>query len=344
MSSENKDSTQSAGTSKSKKSSPKCGKCDVCFKPRAKTVQCSTCSTRFHISCQDISEAKYEFLTNANESDGVLWFCYICRKTTRGVVNQLANIEIRLQSVEAGRKKDHNEIGLNNSVQNLQQKCGELESKIKQLTEKTQQCEENNGKTLQTVMSLQRDLYKEHSKNLNLQSKLDEMYQKRRENNVRVVGFPEEIDDSNIQEKLVEVVGASQVLVNDICSVTRMGKKKEDKPRDLVVQFVTKKKRDAFYAMRKQTPKNEENKKVYINEDLTETRAKLFYDTRQMVKRNKLYGTWSQNGNIMVKVKENDSPCVIQNHQDLASKTRYVTSDSDSMEEDTSSMSDIFEY
>ncbi len=161
---------------------------------------------------------------------------------------------------------------------------------------------------------------------------------------MRVVGFPEEVDDNNIKEQLVELVGAPEALVSDICSVTRMGKKKEEKPRDLVVQFVSKKKRDVFYSMRKQTPKNEENKKVYINEDLTEARAKLFYDARQMVKRNKLYGTWSQNGNIMVKVKENDNPCVIQNHQDLASKTRYVTSDSDSIEEDTSSISDIFEY
>ena len=136
---------------------PICGKCDGCLKPRDKVVQCSTCSTRFHIACQGVSEAKHEFLTH--ESDGVLWFCFICRKTTRGVVNQLANIEIRLQSVEAERKKDHDEIkGLNKLVQNLQKKCRELESEIKQLSVKNQLCEENNGKTLQSVMNLERDL------------------------------------------------------------------------------------------------------------------------------------------------------------------------------------------
>ncbi len=135
---------------------PICGKCDGCLKPRDKVVQCSTCSTRFHISCQGVSEAKHEFLTH--ESDGVLWFCFICRKTTRGVVNQLANIEIRLQSVEAERKKDHDEIkALNKLVQNLQKKCREFESEIKQLSEKNQLCEENNGKTLQSVMNLERD-------------------------------------------------------------------------------------------------------------------------------------------------------------------------------------------
>ncbi len=42
-----------------------------------------------------------------------------------------------------------------------------------------------------------------------------------------------------------------------------------------------------------------------------------------MVKRSKLFGAWTQNGNIMVKVTENDIPLAIYNHRDLASVTRY---------------------
>ncbi len=57
-----------------------------------------------------------------------------------------------------------------------------------------------------------------------------------------------------------------------------------------------------------------------------------------------MHGTWSQNGSIMVKVKENDNPCAIHNHQELASLMRYVTFDSDSIESVLSSTSDIFEY
>ncbi len=45
-----------------------------------------------------------------------------------------------------------------------------------------------------------------------------------------VMGFPEEVDDSNIKKQLIELVGAPQALANDICSVTRMGRKKEEKP------------------------------------------------------------------------------------------------------------------
>ena len=194
------------------------------------------------------------------------------------------------------------------------------------------------------MSNIRRELYKEHDRNLNLQTRLDELDQRRRDNNVRVVGLKEDEDDENIASELIKLVGKSGTSVEDICTITRMGKKKEGKPRDLLVQFVSKKKRDAFYAMRKNTPKDEENKKLYINEDLTESRAKLFYDARRMVRRNKLHGTWSQNGSIMVKVKENGNPCAIHNHQELAILMRYVTFDSESIESVLSSTSDIFDY
>ncbi len=325
------------------KVSIKCGKCDSSLKPKEKAIQCSACSTKFHLSCQDVSEAKYDFLKD--EDNGVLWFCYICRITTRGIINKLANIEMRLQTVEAERKKGQDEIKvLNNQVKKLEKRCGDLEGEIQQLSDFKKHCEESNEKMMQTMSNIRRDLYKEHDRNLSLQARLDELDQRRRDNNVRLVGLKENEDDDIIASQLIKLGGKSGTSVEDICSISRMGKKKEGKPRDLLVQFVSKQKRDVFYAMRKNTPKDEENKKVYINEDLTESRAKLFYDARRMVRRNKLHGTWSQNGSIMVKVKENDNPCAIHNHQELASLMRYVTSDSDSIESVLSYTSDIFEY
>ena len=86
-----------------------------------------------------------------------------------------------------------------------------------------------------------------------------------------MVGLKEDEDDENTASQLIKLVGKSGTSVEDIRTITRMGKKKEGKTRDLLVQFVTKQKRDAFYAVRKNTPKDEENKKVYINEDLTES-------------------------------------------------------------------------
>ncbi len=316
-----------------------CGKSDLKLRPGDKTVKCSTCRTRYHKGCQNVSDAMYEFLSDEAESAGVFWFCYICRKTTHGMFQKLSNLEVRLQAIESKKTKDHAKVeDMSNKVQSLERTCQKLENKIQELVE-------NNEKTLQTVSNLRRDLFNEHDNNILLQCRIDQLEQTQRECNVRVMGFPEHgVSDDDIKCQLMQLVGA-QGCERDIATITRMGRPSEDNSRDLIVKFVSKKSRDEFYALRKKTPKNHENKKVYINEDLIETKAKLFYDARQLVKRGRLHGTWSQNGNIMVKVKANDNPCVIGNHIELHSKVRNYASDSDGgLNDEISTVSESFEY
>ncbi len=318
-----------------------CGKCDADLKSNDKTVQCLTCTTQFHTTCQGVSDTLYNILTS-NECDGILWFCNICAKTTRGIIQKLSNMEMRLQAVEGERSKDHTELKrLNNLVQSVQDTCRALQNTVKELSEEIKLHAENNEKTLETMFGLRRDLYKEHDKNQSLQTRIDNLDQKQRERNVRIVGFPEvEESHGDIKSKVIQLIGESGISAESIESTTRMGKRRDCKPRDLVVKFSTKETRDKFYALRKETPKDEHNKKAYINEDLTEARAKLFFDCRRMVKKERLFGTWTQNGNIMAKVTSNDSPRLIQNHQELALLTRYVSEDL----EDDMSTNDISEY
>ncbi len=202
---------------------------------------------------------------------------------------------------------------------------------------------ESNDKTSNNVSNLRRDLFNEHGKNVILQSRIDQLEQTQRECNVRVRGYPEHGEsDTAIKHQLVQLVGAIEGSENNTVSITRTGKARDGKSRDLVIKFDLKENRDNFYALRKRTPKNNQNKKVYINEDLIEPKAKLFYDTRRLVKRGRLYGTWSQNGNIMVKVNENDAPCAIQNHSELRSMLRHDAFDSDQIEDELSTTSDLF--
>ncbi len=188
---------------------------------------------------------------------------------------------------------------------------------VKQLSDEKLLMAENHEKTLQTISGLRRDLYKEHDKNISLQERIDVLDQKQRERNVRIVGFPE-MEENQLRIELIQLVCESGLSVDSIES-TRMGRRRDNKLRGLVVEFSMKENRDKFYALRKNTPKDGDNKKVYINEDLIEDRAKLLFDARGMVKRKRLFGSWSQNGtNIMVKVGSDDSPMAIQNRKDLA--------------------------
>ncbi len=162
-------SEESKGKSKNKKTpQEECGKCDANLRPSDKAVQCTTCSTKFHTACQNVSDAMFDLISDETENGGIYWFCYICRKTTRGVFNTLANLEVRLQAIESEKGKDQNKLkDTSNKVEALQKSCQVLETKVQQL-------KDNNEKTLQTVSNLRRDLFNEHDKNVFLQSRIDQ--------------------------------------------------------------------------------------------------------------------------------------------------------------------------
>ncbi len=154
--------------------------------------------------------------------------------------------------------------------------------------------------------------------------KLDTLEQQLKTRNVVISGFPETgSDDVSIKQKLVafskDVLELENITASDIETAFRCGRETDPtKPRNLVVHFKTKKKRDAFYGKRKKTPVSDDiENSIYINEDLTLHRAKLFHDARKMKKQGRIHATWTQYGNIMVKRNSEDQPKAVYDHSDL---------------------------
>ncbi len=153
--------------------------------------------------------------------------------------------------------------------------------------------------------------------------KLDTVEQQLKMRNIIISGFPEVEDDGSLKQKLVsfskEVLQFENIQVNDIESAFRCGRRTDlAKPRNLVVHFKTKKMRDNFYERRKKTPVSYNiESSIYINEDLTLHRAKLFHDARKLKKQGRLHSTWTQFGNIMVKRTIEDIPKAVYDHSDL---------------------------
>ena len=54
---------------------------------------------------------------------------------------------------------------------------------------------------------------------------------------------------------------------------------------------------------------------IYINKDLTQYRSQLFFKARKIQNRGKLFGTWTQGGNVMIKVIQNDIPQAVSNYK-----------------------------
>ena len=163
--------------------------------------------------------------------------------------------------------------------------------------------------------------------------KLDTVEQQLKMRNVIAIGFPENEDDANIKQELVtfsnDVLQIKNMKENDIECAFRCGKRRDSlQPRNLVIHFRTKKMRDTFYEQRKKTPISDNNdENIYINEDLTLHRVKLFHDARKLKKQGRIHATWTQFGNIMVKRTPDHQPKAVFDQCDLRMMTTTPTND-----------------
>ncbi len=167
---------------------------------------------------------------------------------------------------------------------------------------------------------INRTLSKRNNEIEHLKQIIDNVDQKQRETRVRISGIAEE-EGEDLEKKILKLaknsLGLKKLKSSDIQVSHRSGKRKQMKTRDVIVQFTDKPTKDNFQQNKKKLlNKNDEQKRIYINDDLTEYRLKLLYDARQLVKRRKLKAAWSQYGNIMVLKTDNTLKAVF-NYEDL---------------------------
>ncbi len=131
----------------------------------------------------------------------------------------------------------------------------------------------------------------------NVQVDIEETKRILREKNVRLVGLPEnEVDlqesGSELKDKIIEFsrqhLNISDIYKDDIEDVNRLGQKNKNKYRDVIIRFKHRDTRNKFYRERRKLY-NQDTKRsstgIYINDDLTPYRQRLFFDARNLRKR-----------------------------------------------------------
>ncbi len=153
--------------------------------------------------------------------------------------------------------------------------------------------------------------------------KIDDLEQESKLNNFCIVGIPEDvdIDDENLQQKLLtianEKLNLQTITGDDIDQCYRFGKPNNLKARDVIVRFKSREKRNLVFKCKRNMPR--EDPPIYINEDLTQPRNKLFYDARCLRRTEKIHATWTQEGNVIVKVTDTSKPVPVRTHRELRS-------------------------
>ena len=89
---------------------------------------------------------------------------------------------------------------------------------------------------------------------------------------------------------------------------------KQYKYRAIIVKFLAHSTKDDIYSKRKELKHKMDG--VFINEDLTNHRNKLFKLARELRSDNKIMGTWTTNGKVRVKMNSGTN-ITVNNELDL---------------------------
>ena len=185
----------------------------------------------------------------------------------------------------------------------------------------------------ETTRKLKQELDDKNNHIKQLEAQIDVIDQQNRQKNVRIVGL-EETETETTKEDIVKMMHLENfnISTNDIDEVHRFGKRgKSRTPRDTLVKFRSTATKEKVYKNRIAITKTmrgsgsgnaKANGKTFINDDLTKYRAKLLYNTRRLVKEQRLNATWSHCGNIMIKLSIKDKPIAVYTDQDVSNELR----------------------
>ncbi len=219
----------------------------------------------------------------------------------------------------------------------------ELESLKRNYRRDIEELTTRNERKTREIERLHQELDLKDTKIQEMLIKLDSMEQVQYENDVQLVGLPEPEEGTNDVAQVLKVAKEKMGLSiqeNEITETIRLGKRKHNKPRDLLVKFKTKQVRETFYGQRKKTPLSKEiYQNIYVNDRLTRYRKQLFYSARQLFKKKKIAAAWTQKGNVLIRREENDPPKQVFGQKDLKEfTTETLQGNSDSEYEENASL------
>ena len=160
------------------------------------------------------------------------------------------------------------------------------------------------------------------SKVQSLEDANDALEQYSRRPNVRISGIAETDAGENTDEKVLAVINGKMNLqpplnIGQIERSHRVGRKTTEsqrdergppRPRPIIVRLCSERIRDVVFRSRtglKDYNRQHQDHQIFLNEDLTAVRAKIFFEARQLKRRKKITDCWSSYGKIVIKDLQN---------------------------------------
>jgi FtsZ-binding cell division protein ZapB len=294
--------------------------CAVCNTPLPSDggfITCHTCKKDMHYgtSCSGLGERTWRA---KSALDREAWLCKFCRPSRNTRFNSTEETPLS-GDLQDGLTQIKESIEKFFSVQ-FETLNSKLDQTLNQLQLATREIEElklSNSKLLE-----ENSLLKE--KAVFFEAEVGRLCQYTRSRNIELHGLPER-QGENVDQIVMEVGRKLKVeLASSEFIAHRLGRGNVDKPRPIIVQFDSRKKRDTVLKNGKSlkinandVDSNFQNKPLYVNENLTPYFKKLFYEARKLKNVHNYRYLWIANSKILLKKHEDSRPIKITSERDL---------------------------
>ena len=200
-----------------------------------------------------------------------------------------------------------------------------ISSKYDKLKDEYSKLIEKNKKQDAEIQKLKAESNEMSAQGAKEASKLDALEQYGRRQNLEIVGIPvtSNEDTNAIVQEIAELLQVT-ITSKDISTSHRLHTKSKSNPTPIIVRFVNRDVRNRIYNNRKNARNADFTKlsikgveKIFIYENLTYLKKKLFWKSKQKAKEAGFKFFWTMNGNVYVRKLEDDKPILIKNEQDL---------------------------
>ena len=141
---------------------------------------------------------------------------------------------------------------------------------------------------------------------LNLESKLDQLNQYGRRENLEIAGLPDSISDDKLLSAVLNIFNEIDVVVDEceISACHRLPKKKDSKlPKRTIVRFVNRHTCDHLKSKRSKL-KEIETPNIYFNDNLCAAYRTLWWHCRNLQKQKRIHSYWTNNGEVTIRITE----------------------------------------
>lgn len=284
-----------------------CGKENCDKEVEEDSVQCFACQKWFHSECTELQDEEIEVLSN----NQIKWFCKCCIKKVTPV-ELLAEdemiVELKEENIALKAKVQDTKAGKNGSIQEMQDKIVEkmttkmtemetrFTAKLENLSEKVEKVQVDKV-NIQSWSQTVRDGNKEEVgpmlKDIMVEAmnktKKDEFDQQQRAKNIVIYNIDESKakknedkrkDDETLFSQICETIDITYLEDNDVTKITRIGEKKDDNVRPLLVCFSEQIHKESFMENLKKL-KGTDFKSISVRHDMNRTEREI---TRNLAK------------------------------------------------------------